>query len=390
MVMSWIKIYVLRANDSGLLSLPAPILTRVFQELSMGLVEFFTAQQVVIWPFPYPFTQMNYVMLHLYMLITPLVICSGDAEPWLCATFSGGSVMFMLALDYIASELENPFGEDANDLPVHEMQTDVNAVLIQCLNPMQWQPPELSAEAKDYSQLEEAGSRSSMSLQEYTGKACLDMKPTATMVRMRFNSPVQVEAKVERVEDIFTEKPLANDDARWVGGPDLKPLAHVVAPIEQAHANSQAKPIGIKAAADSASAAAAPSAECLQLKAVLRELTDSLRDQSTQQLRQLNRLVEQQAYALRPVIADAQEPLDRSLGGAAQRHLHSSASVWASWGGCSPSLERRGSQQMAVGSQQIAVGSHQVAVGSQQMAVGSHQMAVGIPNVAQTTVAVGK
>lgn len=150
MVLGWIKLYIMRNIDSGILTLPPPILSRVFQELGMGLVEYHKAQQVVIWPFPYPYTQMNLVMLTLYMIITPLVICTWDTYPWLCSLVTCLSVTCMFGLESIAAELENPFGEDANDLPIHEMQHVMNRTLLQQLDPSTWKVPVLLSTSGGY------------------------------------------------------------------------------------------------------------------------------------------------------------------------------------------------------------------------------------------------
>jgi len=53
----------------------------------------------------------------------------------------------MLGLEFIAAELENPFGEDANDLPICEMQRAMNASLMSLIRHQMWKVPELSSGA---------------------------------------------------------------------------------------------------------------------------------------------------------------------------------------------------------------------------------------------------
>mmetsp|Transcript_5961 Transcript_5961/g.13124 ORF Transcript_5961/g.13124 Transcript_5961/m.13124 type:complete len:664 (+) Transcript_5961:97-2088(+) len=142
-VLSWIKICIIEAWDNGLLNVPPPILTRVFQELGLGLVEYHKAQQVVIWPFPFPYTQMNLVLIYVYMFVTPLVIVTWDLEPWLAGLGTFFSVLCMIGLDLIASELENPFGEDANDLPVREIHSQMIRILLLLLSPRATRVPRL-------------------------------------------------------------------------------------------------------------------------------------------------------------------------------------------------------------------------------------------------------
>jgi len=142
-ILCWIKVYIIQGLQIGLLNVPAPILTRVFQEFGSGVINYHKAQQVVIWPFPFPYTQLNLMLLYIYMIITPLVTCIWDAQPWLCSIFTFISVVCMCGLDLIASELENPFGDDPNDLPGMEMQDNFNKGLLVMLNPMTWKPPQL-------------------------------------------------------------------------------------------------------------------------------------------------------------------------------------------------------------------------------------------------------
>merc|ERR1740117_2237535 len=45
------------------------------------------------------------------------------------------------SLNYIASEIEMPFGDDENDLPIAELQVGWNAALVALLNPMTKKAP---------------------------------------------------------------------------------------------------------------------------------------------------------------------------------------------------------------------------------------------------------
>ena len=69
-------------------------------------------------------------MIYVYCVLTPLVVCQWDIVPWLGAIVCLVSVVCMTSLDLIASELENPFGEDDNDLLVYEMQESFNSVVV--------------------------------------------------------------------------------------------------------------------------------------------------------------------------------------------------------------------------------------------------------------------
>jgi len=74
----------------------------------------------------------------------------------------------MLGLDLIASELENPFGTDANDLPTLELQHEMNRNLMCLLQPHAWDVPELTKRAVfSFKDLVEQNNRDRASLEQF-------------------------------------------------------------------------------------------------------------------------------------------------------------------------------------------------------------------------------
>jgi len=169
-VCQWIKVYILRHVDN-VLTVPAPILTRVFQELGTGLVHYHEALQIVIWPFPFPYAQMSAVLIFVYMVITPVVINLWTDHAWYCALASFISVVCMKGIDVIAMELENPFGDDPNDLPCFQMHHSMNRDLTLLVNPKSWKVPDLVPTAKTtYEELCAVNEDSRLSLEQYYKK----------------------------------------------------------------------------------------------------------------------------------------------------------------------------------------------------------------------------
>eukprot|EP00927_Polykrikos_kofoidii_P002565 TRINITY_DN11022_c0_g2_i2.p1 TRINITY_DN11022_c0_g2~~TRINITY_DN11022_c0_g2_i2.p1 ORF type:complete len:618 (+),score=81.05 TRINITY_DN11022_c0_g2_i2:60-1913(+) len=180
LVFQWIKTHIVKGVDEGILSIPAPILTRVFQELGIGLVKYHEALQVVIWPFPFAYAQMAYVLIFLHMLYTPLVVCSQSTMVWSAATFTLISVACMRSLDLIAAELEQPFGDDPNDLPTYEMHCEFVDDLIMLVNPDTWRVPRLLATAATrFDELSTNAAKSKqLSLQEYSRAKSVKQRST--------------------------------------------------------------------------------------------------------------------------------------------------------------------------------------------------------------------
>lgn len=110
----------------NILPVAPPILTRIFQQLGNGMVDFSNAEKITDIPFPFPYAQMVIMLLLLATFVTPWV-CGLIIESTVWATsltFFG--IFGFWCLNYIASEIEMPFGDDANDLPISELQVTFN------------------------------------------------------------------------------------------------------------------------------------------------------------------------------------------------------------------------------------------------------------------------
>lgn len=170
-VAQWVKVYIVKSLEEGVLNVPSPILSRVFQELGSGLVEYHKALQVVIWPFPFPYAQMSAVLIGVYMIATPLVICLWTPYSWYAFVATLTSVTCMKGIDVIAIELENPFGDDPNDLPTMTMHTMMNRDLVLLVHPDTWTIPRLEKCAKmTYQALARANREDQLSLDQYYAK----------------------------------------------------------------------------------------------------------------------------------------------------------------------------------------------------------------------------
>lgn len=123
--------------------IPPPVLSRVFQELSLGMCQYYETLKISDTPFPFPYAQMISLLLFLYSVFTPLVICSWVGHWALAGLFSFIAVFGFNSINLIACELEQPFGDDVNDLPMFELQQVVNRHLLNLLHPNATFPPRL-------------------------------------------------------------------------------------------------------------------------------------------------------------------------------------------------------------------------------------------------------
>mmetsp|Transcript_55357 Transcript_55357/g.161574 ORF Transcript_55357/g.161574 Transcript_55357/m.161574 type:complete len:403 (+) Transcript_55357:126-1334(+) len=130
LVFNWIEVAIVEAIDKGILNIPPPILTRAFMELADGMAKYHDCMKIAILPFPFPYSQATLILLILHWCITPLMMCTWTENAGMAALFSFLIIFIFWGLYAIATELENPFGDDPNDLDAVEVQRDLNAKLL--------------------------------------------------------------------------------------------------------------------------------------------------------------------------------------------------------------------------------------------------------------------
>lgn len=148
-ILQWIQRLIVDSEEAKTLKIAPPLLTRAFQELSRGIVNLNNARKIKDIPFPFPYAQMITCMLLVHWLVTPLLasqlIESLPIAGVLCffVTFS------FWCLIYIALEIDQPFGEDANDLPLREMQRDFNQSMLNLMHPLAQKVPTITVHDRD-------------------------------------------------------------------------------------------------------------------------------------------------------------------------------------------------------------------------------------------------
>jgi len=135
MVYQWIITLVTHAVDTGLVAVPPPILSRVFHELELSRVEFNQILQIINIPAPFPYAQAASVLLGVYSISTPIIMVVWSTHPAVAFIITFVCTVALWSIELIATEIENPFGQDVNDLPVFEFQEDMNASLLMLLDP---------------------------------------------------------------------------------------------------------------------------------------------------------------------------------------------------------------------------------------------------------------
>jgi len=125
---------ITQAHHDGVLTIAPPILTRVYQTISRGFVNLLNAKKITDTKFPFPYVQLIAGLLFLDGILTPIMIGQVVKSKILAGFLTFIPIFGMSAINFIACELELPFGSDANDLPLEHFQEELNSCLLMLLH----------------------------------------------------------------------------------------------------------------------------------------------------------------------------------------------------------------------------------------------------------------
>jgi putative membrane protein len=143
----WIQGLIVESVKTGLINTPAPIVTRAWGELANGMLKFHECLKIANVPLPFPYSQTTLFLLVIHWLVTPVMMCTWTDNPFVAGMVSFIQVFVLWSLHAIAQELENPFGADANDLNVREMNNDMKIKLLMLVDPANYELPKLMPRA---------------------------------------------------------------------------------------------------------------------------------------------------------------------------------------------------------------------------------------------------
>ncbi|CAE7153816.1 unnamed protein product [Symbiodinium pilosum] len=148
--LQWIQRLIVESDAKQILKIAPPILSRVFNELGNGIVNLNNARKITDFPIPFHLAQMITVMLMAHSLVLPLISAATVDN----ISSAGGITFFVSfaywAVHFITIELEWPFGDDPNDLPLQDMQTDFNMSLSSLIDDRAQEVPKFSFEPQKH------------------------------------------------------------------------------------------------------------------------------------------------------------------------------------------------------------------------------------------------
>eukprot|EP00927_Polykrikos_kofoidii_P031718 TRINITY_DN2721_c0_g1_i1.p1 TRINITY_DN2721_c0_g1~~TRINITY_DN2721_c0_g1_i1.p1 ORF type:complete len:540 (-),score=51.39 TRINITY_DN2721_c0_g1_i1:275-1894(-) len=139
-ILQWIQRSMVLHVQTGVLPVAPPILSRAFQEVSRGIVNLQNARKIADFPYPYPLAQVSMILQLLHWALVPIGSALAAPRGW-AVLFSFCSIFVLWCIHFNALDLEFPFGDRLNDLPMHEMQQDWNKSIYTLLDNRATRPP---------------------------------------------------------------------------------------------------------------------------------------------------------------------------------------------------------------------------------------------------------
>eukprot|EP00928_Gymnodinium_smaydae_P003227 TRINITY_DN11153_c0_g1_i1.p1 TRINITY_DN11153_c0_g1~~TRINITY_DN11153_c0_g1_i1.p1 ORF type:complete len:346 (+),score=35.03 TRINITY_DN11153_c0_g1_i1:75-1112(+) len=149
-IMQWVQKLIVDKHRSKVINIDPPILSRVFQELSNGMIEANNAKRINRFPFPFPYAQMISVMLCVHLLANVVIGGLSMNFEYTAFLYALVSTFSVWSINFIAIEIEAPFGTDDNDLPLESLQESFNDSLVTLLQPQTRTPPDMEAISEEH------------------------------------------------------------------------------------------------------------------------------------------------------------------------------------------------------------------------------------------------
>jgi len=131
LVTMWLQEFMSREYEGGALGkTPAPTVSRLFQFCSDGMVGYNQARKVAYVPFPFPHTQLTTFYVVVLIFFLPLLVLSFVPNMVAAAVLNTLTAGVFVGLFHVSNELEDPFRNVPNDLPLNFFQAEFNEALV--------------------------------------------------------------------------------------------------------------------------------------------------------------------------------------------------------------------------------------------------------------------
>jgi len=127
----WVSEFIIREHLAGTLgAVGPPIISRIFQFLSDGMIYYNHARKIMFIPFPFPHAQISAFFNLTITLTVPILMDEYSNSYWLGCALTFLTVTCLSGLHEVARELENPYKNFPNEIPLVTLNAMFNESLI--------------------------------------------------------------------------------------------------------------------------------------------------------------------------------------------------------------------------------------------------------------------
>jgi len=131
MALGWLEEFIIREHlDGSLGEVHSAIISRLVQFLSDGMVHYNMARKIMYIPFPFPHAQLSAFFTAIMVFAVPFLMDQYTNVLWIGSLISFLTVTCLVGLHEVGRELENPFKNVPNELPLCTLQARYNETLV--------------------------------------------------------------------------------------------------------------------------------------------------------------------------------------------------------------------------------------------------------------------
>jgi len=130
-VFQWVQDIIIQAMEDKVLSVPPPILSRVFNELANGMVAYHDCLKIQTTSVPLPYKQMTKILMGAHWFITPVVMVLWTDWPTWTFVLTLVQSMIFWCLYFTAHQIEYPFQTGEISYSVTVLHNEFNSNLIE-------------------------------------------------------------------------------------------------------------------------------------------------------------------------------------------------------------------------------------------------------------------
>ena len=131
LALSWLEQFIIEEHlDGSLGEVHSAIISRMVQFMSDGMLHYNQARKIMYIPFPFPHAQLSVFFMVTMIVAVPFLMEQYTSIIWIGSLMSFMTVTCLAGLHEVARELENPFRNVPNEIPLCTLQAMYNEALV--------------------------------------------------------------------------------------------------------------------------------------------------------------------------------------------------------------------------------------------------------------------